>query len=206
MNNEKLKSFLSHIILTALLIQITGCYVTKGVVPVVSSKQIEKIQAAMSLSIDLSHSFDQERSSGGQNQVRIDSVKEISKKVFNESGLFNSVDYNLWKSDLFLDFKVKETEKGSAESAAISGFTLLLVPVKSGTNFEVEAILKDKQGNVIGTYQSKGDFNIIFHLIFILPIGWRFNIPNQVYEAIFKDIVSQVSADRAKILMVLGKS
>ncbi len=207
MINKKVKSFLSQIIiLNILMIQFSGCYVTKGSVPVVSSKPIEKIPATVSLSIDLSHSFDDDRSSGGINQARINAVKDISKKVFTNSGLFDSIDYNLWKSDLYIDLKVNEIEKGSSERAMITGFTLLLVPAKTGATFDVTATLKDKQGNVLGNYRSKGDFNAILHLIFILPIGWRFNIPNQVYEAIFKDIVDQISADRPKILSILKKS
>ena len=190
----------SDILTVLLAIQLSGCYVTKGLVPDVPHSSFETIPASVSLSIDLSHSFDGERVTGAQNQARVDEVKKISKQVFEKSGLFQSVDYNLFKPDLFIDFKVEEVEKGSSTNAVLSGFTLLLIPVKTGATFEVEAILKDKQGNMVGSYRSQGDFDAIIHLIFILPIGWRFNIPNELYKAIFEDIIAQLAADRPKIL------
>jgi hypothetical protein len=200
MFNTQVRGFISLVVLIALAVQLSGCYVTKGLVPVARRAPVDAIPASVSLSMDLSHSFDGERTTGAHNQARVDEVKKISKQVFEKSGLFKSVDYNLFKPDLFIDFKVREVEKGSAANAVISGFTLLLVPVKTGATFEVEAVLKDKQGNTIGNYNSKGDFNAIAHLIFILPIGWRFNIPNEVHTAIFEDIAAQIAADRPKIV------
>lgn len=200
MNDKQVKNILAQFMLIVLAVQLSGCYITKGTVPVVPTGTVEIIPATVSLSIDLSHSFDEERTTGAHNQARTDEVKKISKRVFDEARLFESADYDVFKPDFFLDFKVNEVEKGSAESAMIGGFTLLLVPVKTGADFEVEATLKDKKGKVVGTYTSKGDVDVIIHLIFILPIGWRFNIPTQVYEAIFKDLIAQMAGDRAKIL------
>ena len=204
MSKGKVKGYLLCMILATLIVQFSGCYVTKGFVPIVPQKPFEMIPASASLSIDISHSFDGERATGAQNQTRVDDVKKISKEVFQKSGLFKVVDYNLFKPDLFIDFKVSEQEKGSSGNAMLSGFTLMLIPAKTGASFEVEAILKNKQGHVIGSYRSKGDFNVIIHLIFIFPIGWRFDIPNQIYEAIFRDISHQIANDRLKILSGLA--
>ena len=70
--------------------------------------------------------------------------------------------------------------------AFLSGFTLTLIPAKGAEEFVLKTILKNKEGQELGTFEKKEPmtFWIQFFLIFIMPFNW----PNTVVTDILYDL------------------
>lgn len=201
MFSERFKCCISLFLTISLL---SGCMITKGYLPDAPVTVFEPIPAVVNMSINLTHTFDGKHTDGSHNKSRVETMQKISQDIMTEANVFKSMGYDILAPDLFLTFEITEKEKGSSANATISGLTLLLVPAKSGMVFEVKAHLKDNQGNTVGIYESKGDFNVILHLLFIIPIGWRFGVLDEVFKSVFRDIAAKLNADRTRIIESLG--
>ena len=205
-----LHRFVGLVLMIPFCLQSSGCYMSKGLVPptqdfIQLAGAQQSLPASAQLSINLTHSFeDQVNEAGWAQDARIQEATEASLKIFKEAHLFRSVGYDETNPNLKIKLDIKEVEKGSSESAFLAGFTLFLWPVKTGLDIDVTAKVSDSQGNLLQEYHSKGDANVIMHLIFIIPFGWRFGVFRQVYEEVFKDIALQISQDREKYAVIFG--
>lgn len=203
MNRESIQRVLSLFLVLCLTITLSGCYVSRGFAPPGAQSypgQFETLPATANLKLKLSHSWEGgPLEEGWALDKRISDTKKLSQEVFQSSKFFQKVEYGLANPDFEIELNVEELEKGSPSAATLSGITLTLIPVKTGAFFSVKATAKDRDGRVIGEYSSKGDFNATIQLLFlIVPFGWRFGIPNDVYRSIFKDILVQMNQDRSK--------
>lgn len=179
----------------------SGCFVSKGMVPDVAEEltkegAFDSLVNSVDLDVELRHYGLGKEANAKNTERRAKEFRKVSASVIEKSGMFANSGYDVNNADLKIRFEVNETEKGSETSAVLTGVTFLLVPAKTGAFFNVVAKIYNNSGQQIAEYQSEGDFNVILQLLFIIPIGWRFSIPNKVYESIVQDILVKMDADR----------
>lgn len=112
--------------------------------------------------------------------------EKAAEKAYKDSGLFSDVKMGAADTDLRAEIHVIDRGEASTGLAFLSGFTMTLIPAKGEEEYVIKTILKNKQGQQLGTFERKEPmtFWIQLFLIFVMPFHW----PNTVVTDILYDL------------------
>ncbi|HEU0007874.1 MAG TPA: hypothetical protein VLA67_11375 [Nitrospiraceae bacterium] len=120
------------------------------------------------------------------NQLRLNAFKRTAEKAYLDSGLFSDVKIGAAETDLQAEIHLISRSETNTGMAVLSGFTLTLIPAKGEREYVLKTILKNKEGQALGTLEQKEPMTnwMQFFLIFIMPFNW----PSTVATEIFYDL------------------
>ncbi|MEI8014822.1 MAG: hypothetical protein WCH20_08295 [Nitrospira sp.] len=119
-------------------------------------------------------------------QRMIQRWQDAATRAYKDSGLFSDVKTGAAETDLRAEVHVLERGEANQGMAFLSGLTLTLAPAHAESEFVVKTMLKNKEGQDLGTFEKKETLSmwIQFFLIFIMPFNW----PNTVAADMFYDL------------------
>jgi hypothetical protein len=127
----------------------------------------------------------------GPAPVGDDDLNQFRGKVwaeYQDSGAFSEVKTGLEDADVRADVHIAIHQWGSLTLAMLSGFTLMVVPLKTNVDdFVITTVFTDRNGKVLGTIQKKETLDTWFQL-FLVGV------------APFKNVISQFDAATADIV------
>ena len=119
--------------------------------------------------------------------VNLGIQRKSTIKAYAESGAFSSVKPENADTDLraevhFLCEGPEETIVSYA-LAFVSGFTMTLIPIKVLNEYVVTTLLKDRHGNVLGSFKKSETISqwIQLFLIFMMPFNRPFSVPEETF-------------------------
>lgn len=130
----------------------------------------------------------------------IDKWRDVTRRVYRESGLFSAVREGIDGTDLRVNIRVLNQGKGNFVLAFISGFTFFLVPAKAEDVMIVDATFRDRDGETLGSVQRRTSMDTWFHLFMIplMPFKFPFAEIGQAMYDVQKSVL--IDANRRGLL------
>lgn len=176
---------------------VSGCAAFRGgEVQPPSSWPLSKRPGKQSISLVISGEAIVNNQKADVPQAAMNGWGQAIEKAYKDSGLFSDVKMGAAETDLRAEIHVIDRGEASTGLAFLSGFTMTLIPAKGEEEYIIKTILKNKQGQQLGTFEKKEPmtFRIQLFLIFVMPFNW----PNTVATDILYDL------NRATVIQVYG--
>lgn len=146
---------------------LSGCIAFSSEVPEIAGDRQPAVVSSASMAIQVA--FKHVRAGGAEvPQVRPEVAKTVldaSKSLFPRAALGTS------GSDYEVSFTVTERERGATWNAIVTGITLFLFPLFTGTEVTTEATVYDAQGQQVGTARGFASSRMVVWLLFFVPIN-----------------------------------
>ena len=81
--------------------------------------------------------------------------------------------------------------------------SLFLIPYKAENALELDGSLY-RDATLLKQYHARGSFQVRFHLLHLLPIGWQFGVPGRTMEDTFLDLFLQIQQDAEQLFGTTG--
>jgi len=121
-------------------------------------------------------------------------MREELLKVAKEFPFLERANFDVSDAAYRIVVDTVQEDKGTETQAFLTGFTLFLLPMKSGATYELTGTVS-RGSQKLKTYQATGDFNMIFHLLFILPVTWRPGVIAATLDDTYRDLFLQIQRD-----------
>ncbi len=177
-----MKKLFTAILATALL-TLTGCAsYSNNSLPEVGQWPLAapaEAKPSAQLQVESSYLFNDQNRAGGFNQ---DNLEKLLVKEFKDSGRFSAVTTAKERSDVYVNVRVINHERGSTASAFITGFTFFIVPGRFKNEFTLQAQFKDADGKVLGTVEKSETVTTWMQLLLIFAVPFNESSDNVLVQ------------------------
>jgi hypothetical protein len=123
--------------------------------------------------------------------VELEGIRSPILHAYSQSSLFSHVKPGFSDADLSAEVKIVAQEIHSPFISILYSLTLGIIPSYGTQTLAMKTVIKDREGNVLGTFEDSGRLININHLIFdIFPTG----IPPLInsYDSLVGEIMAQL--------------
>jgi hypothetical protein len=191
---SSMKQLLAALLACALL-SLTGCisYSQHNLVLVEQwppAAPIEQKQSAY-IKVDAQYLFNDEARAGGFNQANLEN---LIKQQYLGSERFSRVITAQETSDLYVNIRVSNHERGSLAAAFITGLTLFVIPSKHSNELTMTTTFKDADGKVLGRVEKRETITTWMQLLLIFGLPFNESADNiliQLTQSSLEEAVRQ---------------
>lgn len=108
--------------------------------------------------------------------------QDLTVRAYQESGLFSDVKTEPAETDLRAEINIIDRGEGNKTMAALTGFTLYLIPSSATDAVTVSTTLKDRHGATIGTFQKQEAHTLWQQLFLVFAMPFRSKEEPLVYD------------------------
>ncbi len=127
------------------------------------------------IKVDSQLMFNGQVRAGGFNQSKLDA---LVLQQYQSSERFSHATLGKQTSDLYVNVRVTNHERGSQVGAFITGFTLFIIPGKYSNEFTMETVFKDASGKVLGRIEKHETITTWIQLLMIFALPFNESADN----------------------------
>ncbi|MFI8479529.1 hypothetical protein ACIGCM_03065 [Pseudomonas sp. NPDC078700] len=130
--------------------------------------------------------------SGGVNQPGLEA---LILKEYQSSQRFASVTTAKQAADMYISVKVTNNERSNLFSAALTGFSLFIIPTRFTNQLTMETTFKDVNGNLLGRVKKSETITSWMQLLMIFALPFNESADN-IFTQLSKSTLEQASKDK----------
>lgn len=194
-----MRKTIRSVVLLAALAALSGCASFRSEVPGAAAAwpQAPDERASIAFTVEgdtvLNGSHDEMPARGK------DKWREVTRRAYEESGLFGSVRRGEADTDYTAEIHVTNEGEFNQALAFISGFTFLVVPAKATDLLIVRTTFRDREGEIVGEIEKRSTMDSWIHLVMIPVMPFKFPFVEATKAMYDVQKATLIEADRQNI-------
>jgi hypothetical protein len=177
-----MKQLLTTLLACALL-TLTGCisYSNHDLAPVKQWPPADALTHKQSafIKVDTQVLFNGKNRASNVNQAALDN---LILQQYQDSQRFSDTTLSKQTSDLYINVRISNNERGNMVSAFITGFTLFIIPGKYSNEITMETVFKDGTGKVLGRIEKRETITTWMQLLLIVAVPFNARLDDVIIQ------------------------
>lgn len=127
------------------------------------------------IKVDTQYLFNEQNRGGGFNQT---ALEKLVLQQYQSSDRFNHATTSKEASDLYINVRISNHERGSILSAILTGATLFVIPGKYSNELTMETVIKDASGKTLGRVEKRETITTWMQLLLIVALPFNASTDN----------------------------